>query len=239
VDLAQALEAYRSFNPTLWVGVYRVLPTYLGILFFLAGGALMLFGGGKAFRFIAGPAGAAVGFLWGGLVLARLGLAVPERVASIAFAVVLGLVGFVFPPGALFFAVGIPMGMLVGQLAGPQDWVLGFLPAFLLCGTAAAVLKRHVGSAVSSTVGAWMMVIGFLAALHQVGGLSASVAQQPWGVILAALFFAVAGSVYQIAVRPSPEEAERLRQEKARVKARAEEKKALERRWANYSNERK
>jgi hypothetical protein len=239
MNLSEALEAYRSFNPAAWVGVYRVLPTYLGILFVLLGLGLLLFGGGRAFRLLAGPAGAAAGFLWGSLVLNRLGISVPERVATFGLGGALALVGFIFPPGALFFAVGMPMGMLVGQIAGPQDWFLGFLPAFLLCGTAAAVLKRHVGAVVSSAAGAWLMVIGLLAALHQVGGMVASVAQQPWGVILAALFFAVAGSIYQIAVRPSAEEAEKLRQEKQRARQRVEEKKALERRWSNYSSERK
>jgi hypothetical protein len=236
MELSDALEAYRTFNPTAWVGVYRVLPTYVGIVLVLLGLAMLLFGGGKAFRLLAGPAAAAAGFLWGSLVLTKLGINVPERMATFGLAGLLAVVGFVFPPGALFFAVGIPMGMLVGQIAGPQDWFLGFLPSFLLCGTAAAVMKRHVGAVVSSAAGAWMLVIGLLAALHQVGGLVASVAQQPWGVVLAALFFSVAGSIYQIAVRPSPEEAEKLKQEKLRIRQRAEEKKALEQRWSNYSS---
>jgi hypothetical protein len=80
-------------------------------------------------------------------------------------------------------------------------------------------------------VGAWVLVIGALAALYQFVGLVATVANQPWGVILAAGLFALAGSVYQIAVRPSPEEMERIRSEKARLKMRKSEQKALERRW--------
>ncbi len=94
-----------------------------------------------------------------------------------------------------------------------------------------AVLHRVVGAVVASLVGAWLLIIGALAALHQFGGLVAAVANQPWGVLIAAALFALAGSVYQIAVRPSPEEQERLRAEKERLKLRKAEQKALEKRW--------
>jgi hypothetical protein len=144
--------------------------------------------------------------------------------------------GFLFPPSAIFLTVGVAVGLLAGQLAGPSDWLLGFLPAFLVCGTVASAFHRYVASVVSSAVGAWLLVIGLLAALHQAGGVVASVAAQPWGVVLAAAFFAVAGAVYQIAVRPTPEEALRLKQERARVKQKVEEKRALEKRWAHYSD---
>jgi hypothetical protein len=238
MDLTQALEAYRSFSPAAWVGVYRILPTYAGILFVLGGLVLLLFGGGPAFRIVAVPLSATVGFLWGNLVLVRLGFNPNERVASIAFAISLGILGFALPQAALFFAVGIPIGMAVGQLAGQADWFLGFLPAFLLTGTLSAVFHRYLGTVASAVAGAWVLVIGMLAALHQVGGIVATVAQQPWGVILAAAFFATAGTIYQIAARPTPEELERLKQERQRARKRADEKKALEKRWANYSNDR-
>ena len=80
-------------------------------------------------------------------------------------------------------------------------------------------------------MGAWLLVIGALAALHQFVGLVATVANQPWGVIIAAGLFALAGSVYQIAVRPSPEEMDKIRGEKEKLKLRKAEQKALERRW--------
>ena len=56
-------------------------------------------------------------------------------------------------------------------------------------------------------------------------------ANQPWGVIIAAGLFALAGSVYQIAVRPSPEEMDKIRAEKERLKLRKAEQQALEKRW--------
>jgi hypothetical protein len=135
--------------------------------------------------------------------------------------------------------VGIPVGMIAGQIAGTSDWFLGFLPAFLVGGTLGVVLHRHIGAVLASALGAWILVIGMLSSLHQLGTVVSTVAQQPWGVIIAAAFFAVAGAIYQVAVRPTPEESERVKQERARLKKRLQEKRALEKRWSNYSNDRK
>ena len=101
-------------------------------------------------------------------------------------------------------------------------------------GAVAAVFTRYIGGVLSSIVGAWLLVIGALAALHSAGELVNAVASQPWGVILAAALFAVAGSIFQLFVRPSPEEAEKLRIEKAKAKRRAAEKRELEKRWSTY-----
>jgi hypothetical protein len=47
--------------------------------------------------------------------------------------------------------------------------------------------------------------------------------------------FALAGSVYQLFVRPSPEQAEVQRQEKAQKKQRQKEEKEREKRWEKYT----
>lgn len=239
MDFSQLLEAYRTFSPVHWVGTYRALPTYAGILCVVAGITLLLFGGGPAFRFIAGPLGGLAGFLWGYVVLTKLGITVSPTVASIGIAGALAVAGLFLPATAIFFSVGIPIGMMAGQIAGDSDWFLGFLPGFLLGGTVGVALNRYIGAVLASVLGSWVLVIGMLSALHQAGGIVTAVAQQPWGVVLAATLFAAAGTVYQIAVRPTQEEVERLRQERARKKKRIDEKKALEKRWSNYSNERK
>jgi hypothetical protein len=162
----------------------------------------------------------------------KLGLGgVDPRLPSLV-AAVLTVVGFLFPPAIAFLGVGIPLGLIAGQAAGQNEFLLGFIPAVLIGGIAAAILHRVVGSIVASVVGAWVLVIGALAALHQFGGLVTAVANQPWGVIIAAALFALAGSVYQIAVRPSPEELDRIRAEKERLRLRKAEEKALERRWS-------
>lgn len=227
----QALKAYQSFNPPGWVAIYRLLPMWAGILCCVLGITLLLFGGGRAFRVVSGPVGAIMGLVWTPFLSSKFGLEMNDpRVPSLV-AAGLAMVGFLFPPVITFLGVGIPLGLAAGQLAGASDFMLGFLPVLLLCGLVGAVLHRVVGSIVSSLVGAWLLIIGLLAALHQFGGLVTAVASQPWGVLIAAVLFALAGSVYQILVRPSPEEQDRLRAERERLKLRKAEQKALEKRW--------
>jgi large-conductance mechanosensitive channel len=229
--LLLALKSYQTYNPSGWVGLYRVLPMWAGIAACVLGLLLLLFGGGRVlFRVVAGPIGAVLGYVWTPIIIAKLGLTgVDPRMPSMAAAVLLVL-GFLFPPSITFVGVGLPLGLIAGQIAG-NDFLLGFAPAFIIGGLIAAILHHIVSSVVSSAVGAWLLVIGALAALHQFGGLVTAVANQPWGVIIAAALFAVAGSVYQIAMRPSPEEQEKLRAERAQMKQRQAERRALEKRW--------
>lgn len=227
----QALKAYQDYNPQGWVAIYRLLPMWAGIVCCALGLLLLFFGGGRVFRFVAGPVGAIMGFAWTSVIAGKLGLTgLDPRLPSFV-AAVLALVGFVFPPAIAFLGVGIPLGLVAGQIAGTQDFLLGFIPTLLIAGLVGAIAHRAVGAVVSSVVGAWVLVIGALAALYQFVGLVTTVANQPWGVIIAAGLFALAGSVYQIAVRPSPEEADKIRAEKERLKLRKAEQKALEKRW--------
>jgi hypothetical protein len=237
LELDQTVSAYRSFDPAGWVSLYRHLPMWGGIIAVAVGVVLLLFGGGKAFRLVAGPIGAVAGSLWAPVIVGKLGITGAEGRVGVIAAVLLAGIGFAFPPGVVFFAFGLPAGLFAGEMAGSADWLLGFVPAFLLVGALAAAVHRHIGAVAASLAGAWLLVIGMLAALHQVGGLVEAVASQPWGVIVAAALFAVAGSVYQLAVRANPEEAEALRLERLRAKKKLEEKKALEKRWANYSDQ--
>ena len=226
----QALKVYQTFNPSGWVAIYRLLPMWAGIVACAIGLGLLLFGGGRLFRVLAGPLGALIGLAWTGVLMAKFGLGMDPRNPTIA-ALVLMLLGFLLPPAIVFLGVGIPVGLLGGELAGPADYLVGFVPGLLLGGLVAAVLHRHVSAILSSMVGAWLLVIGALAALHQFGGLVTAMANQPWGLIIAAGLFALAGSVYQIAVRPSPEEVERQEAERQRLKQRKAEQKALQKRW--------
>jgi hypothetical protein len=229
--LIQALKAYQEFNPQGWVAIYRLLPMWAGIVCCALGLLLLFFGGGRVFRFVAGPVGAVLGLACTSVIAAKLGMAELDPRTPSLVAMVLAVVGFLVPPAIAFLCVGIPLGLVAGQIAGPQEFLLGFFPTALISGIVAAILHRVVGAVVSSAVGAWLLVIGTLAALYQFVGLVAKVANQPWGVIIAAGLFALAGSVYQIAVRPSPEEADRIRAEKERLKLRKAEQKALEKRW--------
>mgnify|MGYP007050636833 CR=1 FL=1 len=98
-------------------------------------------------------------------------------------------------------------------------------------GLVAVVLARPVAAILASCLGAWLLVIGGMAAAHQFTGLVGAMAKQPWGIVVAAALFAVAGSIYQVLVRPSPQEAEKQRAERRRLKQRQDDQKALERRW--------
>ncbi|NOK36643.1 hypothetical protein D7W79_21595 [Corallococcus exercitus] len=228
----QALKSYQSFNPSGWVGIYRLLPMWVGVVVALVGLVLLLAGGGKLFRAVAGPVGAVLGLVWTGAVTQRLNLGaeLDPRMPTLVAAALMAL-GFLFPPAVTFVGVGVPLGLLAGQIAGPSDFLLGFGPGFIVGGLVGAVLHRQVSGIVASLVGAWLLVIGALAALHQFGGVVEAVASRPWGVIIAALLFALAGSVYQLAVRPSAEESDQQKAEKQRLKQRLAEQQALEKRW--------
>ena len=231
--LLQALKAYQTFNPSGWVGIYRLLPMWGGIVCCVAGVTLLLVGGGRLFRVLAGPIGGVLGLLWTQVVVTKLGLPAEMlggRLPTV-IAVVLLAMGFLFPPAITFLGLGVPLGLVAGQIAGPQDFLLGFAPGFIIGGLVGALLHRQVSVLVASAVGAWVLVIGALAALHQFGGIVAAVASRPWGVIVAAGLFAVAGAVYQLAVRPSPEQADKERAERERLKQRQAEQRALEKRW--------
>ncbi|NMO18207.1 hypothetical protein HPC49_11150 [Pyxidicoccus fallax] len=231
--LLQALKAYQTFNPSGWVGIYRLLPMWGGIVCCVVGVTLLLAGGGRLFRVLAGPIGAGVGLMWTGVVASKLGLSTEMmggRLPTIVAAVLLAL-GFLFPPAITFLGLGVPLGLLAGQIAGPPDFLLGFAPGFIIGGLMGALLHRQVSALVASAVGAWVLVIGALAALHQFGGLVTAVASRPWGVIVAAGLFALAGAVYQLAVRPTPEQAEKVTAERERLKQRQAEQRALEKRW--------
>jgi hypothetical protein len=229
--LLQALKAYQTFNPSGWVALYRLLPMWAGIVCCVVGVTLLLAGGGRMFRVLAGPIGALVGLWCTPIVAAKLG--VPDLVPRlpVIVAAVLMALGFLFPPAITFVGLGVPLGLVAGQIAGPQDFLLGFAPGFIIGGLVGALLHRVVSALVASVVGAWVLVIGALAALHQFGGLVAAVASRPWGVIIAAALFAVAGAVYQLAVRPTPEDADKQRAERERLKQRQAEQRALEKRW--------
>ncbi|MET0405415.1 MAG: hypothetical protein ABW123_23565 [Cystobacter sp.] len=226
----EALKAYRTFNPAGWVALYRVLPMWAGIVGGVLGLILLLAGGGRLFRLLAGPLGAAIGLAWTDVLFTKFSLAMDSRLPG-AIAATLAVLGLLYPPIIVYLGVGIPLGMLGGEIAGPNDFIVGFAPGVILGGLIGVVLHRQVSSIIASCIGGWLLVIGAMAALHRFSGFVGIMAKQPWGIVIAAGLFALAGSIYQIAVRPSPEEAERQRSERLKLKQRKAEQKALEKRW--------
>ena len=234
----EALKAYQVFNPAGWVSLYRVLPMWTGLVSVLVGLALLLLGGdSRLFRFLAGPLGGALGMAWTAVVLGKLGVSgLDSRVPGVV-ATVLFLLGLLYPPAIVLLAVGIPAALLGGEIAGARDYLVGFAPGFILGALGAALLHRQLAAVIASGLGAWLLVIGAMAALHRFTGLVGAMARQPWGIVIAAGLFAIAGAIYQLAVRPSPEDAERQKAERQRLKARKAEQQALEKRWGASSRD--
>lgn len=231
----KALEAYEKFDPAGWVAVYKTLPLAAGVAVAVVGLLMLLLGNGHLFRVVAAPLGALVATLWAAGIATRLGYeGDAHRVTAIA-TVVLVVLGIGWPPGVVFFAVGIPAGLFAGEFVGRQDWLLGFIPGFIGMGGLAVAAHRWFSAIVSSFAGAWLLVIGVLAALRESTSLAEKVTSTPWGALGAAALFGLAGSVYQLFVRLSPEERAAVKEEKARTKRKLKEQKALEQRWASYS----
>ncbi len=238
-QLQSALEPYRHSDPVGWVGVFRFLPVWGGLVAIALGVLMMLFGGRHLFRLIAGPLGALIATLWAVPLAQRLGLAVSfKQVANVSMAV-LFVAGIAFPPAVVFFAFGIPAGMLGGELAGANDWIMGFGPCFLVGGGIGVVLHRVVGALLSAAIGAWVTMLGLLATLVPFAPPVAWFAANPIAVLSLAAIFAIAGGVFQIFVRPSEEEARSRKIEKGIAKKKAKEQKALQDRWEKYNDSKK
>jgi hypothetical protein len=202
VNLSQLVGAYSRFDPTAWVSVYRQIPTWVGAACAALGVLLLLFGNGQLFRLIAAPAAAAVGYFWAPLAAERLGLHYPVHTVSHTAAIGLGALGFLVPSAAVFLGAGIASGLAAGSFVGPKDWMLGFVPGFLLGGTVATVARKLIAAVVTSAAGAWLFVIGMLAALQTLaGGLVSTVSGMPWAVLAAAASFALSGTVIQLFLR--------------------------------------
>jgi hypothetical protein len=177
--------------------------------------------------------------VWAGPLAARLGFGSSIRQITLVATLGLFTAGLLWPPIVVFVAFGVPAGLIGGQIAGPNDWILGFGPGFFLGGAAGVVMHRLVGSILSAAVGAWVMVLGVLATLNPFISGVGWLAGNPVAVLTVAGCFGVAGAVFQIFVRPSEEEAKAQRLEKAIAKRKAREQKAVEERWAKYNNSKK
>src|SRR5689334_1778013 len=116
---------------------------WAGLVACVVGLVLLLFGGGRLFRALAGPLGALIGLGWTGVLAAKLGFPLDPRLPMGA-AAVLALLGFVLPPTVVYVGVGIPVGLLGGEIAGSSDYLIGFVPGFLLGGVVAVLLHRQV-----------------------------------------------------------------------------------------------
>ena len=233
--LQNAFEPYRHVDPIGWVGVFRFMQPAVGGIAIALGVLMLLYGGRRLFRVVAMPLGALVATIWAVPLAQRLGVGGNFKQLSLVATLGMAGIGLLWPPAVIFFAFGIPSGLMGGQLAGANDWLLGFGPGFLVGGAIGVVLHRPVAAILSAAVGAWVAVLGAMAALHPFVGAVEWLAQNPVAVLTIAAIAALAGSVFQLFVRPSEEEAKKRKIEKALEKKKAQEQKALEERWAKYN----
>lgn len=236
-QLQSAFEPYRHFDPMGWVGVFRFLPVWGGLVAMGVGVLMLLFGGRQLFRLVAGPLGALIATVWAAPLAQRLGFGANLRQIVLVSTIGLFGAGLVWPPAVIFFAFGVPAGLAGGQLAG-NDWLLGFGPAFLVGGAIGVVLHRVLAAILSAAAGAWVAVLGLLAALNPFVSAVGWLAGNPVAVMSVAGVFALAGIVFQLYVRPSEQEAEERKLSRALEKKKEKERKAVEARWAKY-NEKK
>lgn len=234
----RALEPYKHFDPAGWVALFRFLPLWAGLLMAALGIGMLLRGGGAMFRLVAGPLGLVIGQIWIGPLAARLGFGSQQQQIALGASALLCVLGFAMPASTVFFGFGIPIGLMAANLAGPSDWLLGFVPAFIVGGALGVVLERPISVLLASLSGAWLTLIGLMAALSPViGGLVERLAGLWPAAVSVASCFAVAGFGYQMFVLPPPEKAAQLKREKVLAKRAATEKKAMEKRWANYTKD--
>ena len=234
----RALEPYKHFDPAGWVGLFRFLPVWAGLLLAALGIGMLLRGGGALFRLVAGPLGLVIGQIWIGPLAARLGFGTQQQQIALGASALLCVLGFAVPASTVFFGFGIPIGLMAANLAGPSDWLLGFVPAFIVGGALGVVLERPISVLLASLSGGWLTLIGLMTALSPaIGSLVERLAGVWPAAISVASCFAVAGFGYQMFVLPPPEKAAQLRREKLMAKRAASEKKAMEKRWANYTKD--
>lgn len=235
-QLQSILQPYRHLDPLGWVGVFRFLPVGGGVAAALFGLVMMLFGGRQLFRLVAAPVGALIAVVWAAPLAARLGFGGVQQVTQVA-TIGLFAAGLLWPPVVLFFAFGVPAGLLGGQLVGANDWILGFGPGFLLGGAAGLAFHRLIGSVLSAAAGAWVLVLGVMAALNPFVGGIGWLASNPVAVLSLAGCLALAGMSFQLFVRPSEEELRARKQEKEVARRRAKDQKAAEARWEKYKQQ--
>ncbi len=234
-QLQQALESYRHLDIAGWVAVYRLIPLWAGALCMVLGVLMMFFGGGRLFRLIAAPIGGVIGLLWAGAVATRFGFSDLKQQITTGSAIALAAIGLAMPPAITFIALGVPCGLIGGQLAGTNDYLLGFLPGFVAGGAMAVLLHRVIASIVSAAVGGWVLTLGLCATLSPFTGLVASLSGNPLTILAIAAFFALVGGIYQLFIRLPPEEREKQKADAFMKKKLAKERAEVDARWSKKS----
>jgi len=213
-------------------------PLWGACLAIALGAAFLAVGQGFLFRFVAALLGAVIGIAWSQPVIAQLSL--PDFANSQqVYAVLLGLAGFSIPEAVLFLVFAIPAAFASMAYLGLKNPLLGFVPAFLVAGAIAIIVQDYVRAFVASALGAWMLVLGVLASLYRLGWVSDSVLQSPGVIVGTVAVLALGGTFFQMSFHGKQKQRAQRKAEKTRLKTLAEDKAALEEKWASYSKKNK
>ena len=168
-------------------------------MFVAVGVATALFGSGMAFRVVIAPVGAVAGVLLGPNIAALTHFKSGQ--CSLAAAGALGLAGALYPP-ILVFGVCGGLGGLVGSIfSGPDDFWLGFIVGFMVLGSSSLFALRVVESGVSGLVGGILMMWGAMRLLS----LTKTFVGMPSLAFGAVGIAALAGMIFQLKIRRTPE----------------------------------
>jgi hypothetical protein len=227
VDLSSGLDASRLVNAA------RELPLPLGVALVVAGLVSCLAGGRRyVFRLVLAPLAIAAGLAFGPKAAPLLHLS--PTLSSYLAAGLVGTTALLLPPAILFVAFGALGALLGAELAGENDYWLGFIPGFVVGGALSLALHRILAVMVSSLVGAGMFVLGLLT-LISFTPLAPMVFGAPVLSLGLAGCVAVASLAFQFKFSgPTDEERDKARADKRKAKDLKVDAKARDKRFKEY-----
>jgi hypothetical protein len=222
--IAQFFGPLRTLEPSQWVLFADRFPRPVAIFLVVIGVAIALFASFQAFRFVAAPLGAIIGLQLG--AMAAPFFHVQPSLAAWVSAAVLGGLGGVLPPLLVFVVFGGVGAGLATRAVDADDFWLAFLPGFFVCGGASMFALRTVEAVVSGIVGGSLIVWGLI----RLFGLTGTLSQVPSLALGLVGIACLASVVFQLKVRPTPEEAEAGKARRAAEKRKkAEDRERMER----------
>jgi hypothetical protein len=222
-----------DFDGEHLVAVAKELPLPVGIALVGAGLVACLLGGRRfIFRLVLAPIAVAAAFALAPKAAVLLHLA--PKTASWIVAGLAGTTAVVFPPAILFAGFGVAGALAGGELAGSQDYWVGFIPGFVIGGALALIMHRIIAVVVSSLIGAAMFVVGLLC-LISFTRLASLILGAPILSLGLAGCVAVAAMAFQFKFGPADdEEREKARLEKLKEKEIRADDKARDKRFKEY-----
>ena len=235
----QWATGYGQWSLHAWLETsLRHWPLWGALLAVVLGGCFLAIGQGFLFRFVTALVGAIIGLAWSKPMVTQLAL--PDFAGSEqVYAVLLGLAGFSIPAAILFLIFAIPAAFASMSYLGLKSPLLGFVPAFLVGGAIGLIVQDYVRALVASALGAWMLVMGVLTSLYRLGWVSDKVIESPLAIGGAIVCLALGGTFFQMGLKGRQPGRTARKAEKARLKTLEEDKAALEKKWANYSKDKK